>query len=128
MTHEMFKSLIEPIFAAIGMAIATAIGAVLLRVFKRLGIQTTAEEQAAVATASQRIVLAVAEKGAQGAATGVAKLEAATTALVAKFPKLTPAEVDTQIHAAVAVTGVGALASSGAAVPPPLPPAPEVKQ
>lgn len=110
MNQTLLSNLLTPIFAALGMAIATVIGAILLRMFKRLGIQVTADEQSAVSTASRQIVLAVAEKGAKDASTGAAKLATASTALLAKFPKLTAAEVDTNIHAAVAEAGVGKVA------------------
>lgn len=136
--RDMLNSLLEPIFAALGMAIAGFLVAILMRVAKRLGIQITTEREQAISQASQRAVLAAAEWGAkQAATTGEEKLAKATEAVMAKFPKLKPNEVDTHIHAAVAELGVGAASVAGvlpggvdakpATSPPPIPLPPPIR-
>jgi hypothetical protein len=117
---DILLQFLMPLAMALGTLIAAQVVALLRRVLTRVGVQLSADQEAAVSDATKRAVLAVEEWAAkQASTTAAAKYDKAASMLKEKFPKMAAADLDTHIHAAVASLGLGAAAAEQALPPEP---------
>lgn len=120
--REMLQQFVNEVFSSLGKVLAVVVATqaiFLLRwVSKKTGVQLSTAEEQAVEGSTQRFVMAVEEQGAKAAMSSLEKHAAVAKMLGEKFPQLTAAEIDTQIHAAVAGLGIGAAAKANAPAQP----------
>lgn len=125
--RDIIIQVLTPIAAVLGTVLAALLVALVKRVVSKAGVELGAEQEAALSEAAKRAVLATEEWAAKKIqATPNEKYEKAAESIKAQMPKakLTPAKLDTHIHAAVAKLGMGAMQPKSSE-PDPLPPPPK---
>lgn len=105
-----WNELLKPLLPVLATAITAAVTAVLVQLFRRLGIDISTKQDAAVTVKAKEAVYRAEERGALLNLTPDEKMRAAIRDMLEQMPKLHPEDAKKKIESALPQVGLGACA------------------